>query len=143
MLPRNDGTFEMSMAVKLSDDLISEARHEAKATDRSLTSQIEHWARLGREIESVLRHDDVLNLKRAGQQKVHPAPLTRHTVLAALRRIASEKHRDLALSLTAGRVVYQDAGDGRIERIDVNGERTIGRFVGRRFVADEAQQRRR
>ena len=65
----------MSMAVKLSDDLITEARAEAEASDRSLTSQIEHWARLGREIESVLQHDDVLNLKRAGQQKVSVAPL--------------------------------------------------------------------
>lgn len=132
----------MSMAVKLSDDLITEARAEAEATDRSLTAQIEHWARLGREIESVLQHDDVLELKRAGQQKVRVAPLTRRSVLAALRRVASQRHRDLALSLTAGRTVYQDAPNGRVERIDANGDRTVGRFVDRRFVPEAVPRRR-
>jgi ParD-like antitoxin of type II bacterial toxin-antitoxin system len=127
----------MSMAVKLSDDLVEEAREEAKAADRSITSQIEHWARLGRQIEHLLRHDDMLSLKRAATLP----PPTRRAVLAAIRRIALQRgRRDLAETIAAGRTVYQAAGNGRVERIEPDGTRTIGRFVNRRFTADEPQR---
>jgi hypothetical protein len=129
----------MGMPVKLSEDLVKDARQEAEATDRSLTAQIEHWVRLGRNVEHVLRHDEVLSLKRLGDA-VRPLPTPR-AVLAALRRIASDDARtELAATLREGRAVYQDAGDGRIERIDRDGTRTIGRLVGRRFTADESQR---
>lgn len=128
----------MGMPVKLSDDLIKDARHEAEVTDRSLTSQIEHWARLGRKVERVLQHDDVLRLKRAGETH---APPTRRAILSALRRIASELPRtELAATLRSARTVYQDAGDSRVERIERDGTRTIGRIVNRRFIADEPKR---
>ena len=130
----------MSMPVKLSDDLVRDARQEAKAADRSITSQIEHWARLGRKVESVLRHEDVLNLKRASDDDAVVPPPTRRSVLAALRRIAASGARtQLGATLMEGRTVYQDAGEGRIERIEPDGTRAVGRFVNRRFIADEPQ----
>jgi hypothetical protein len=122
----------MGVPVKLSDDLVNEAREEAKAADRSITSQIEHWARLGRTVEGVVRH-------RAGDPSV--APRTRRAMLSAIARVASADARpDLASSLMQGRAVYQDAGDGLIERIEVDGTRTIGRFVNRRFTPDQAER---
>src|SRR5437763_5920977 len=129
----------MGTSLKLSDDIVNEARHEAEAADRSLTSQIEHWARLGRRVESVLRHDDVLALKRAGEGRLTPP--ARRALLAALRRIASDGVRtDLSSTLKEGRTVYQDAGNGRVERIERDGTRTAGRFVNRRFIADEPER---
>ena len=128
----------MGMPVKLSDDLVKDARQEAEAADRSLTSQIEHWARLGRKVERVLRHEEVLDLKRAGEAPAAPPP---RAILAALRRIASDAPRtDLAATLRDGRTVYQDAGEGRVERIERDGTRTIGRLVNRRFTADEPKR---
>lgn len=130
------------MPVKLSDDLVRDAREEAKAADRSITSQIEHWARLGRNVENILRHEDVLNLKRASEKDdaLGPPP-TRRAVLAALRRIASDGPRtELATTLMKGRTVYQDAGEGRIERIERDGTRTVGRIINRRFTPDEPQR---
>jgi hypothetical protein len=127
------------MPVKLSNDLVNDARQEAEATDRSLTAQIEHWARLGRNVERVLKHEEVLSLKRAGETPA--APPTRRAILSELRRIASESSRaELGATLRKARVVYQDAGDARverIERIERDGTRTIGRFLNRRFTADE------
>jgi len=38
----------MPMAVRISDDLLSEARKYSKVDHRSLTGQIEHWARIGK-----------------------------------------------------------------------------------------------
>jgi len=125
----------MGTSLKLADDLVNEARREAEAADRSLTSQIEHWARLGRSVENVLRHEDVVALKRR-------AP-TRRALLVALRRIASGSEQTaLSARLKEGRVVYQDAGEGRVERIERDGTRTVGRFVNRRFVSEPEQATR-
>lgn len=55
------------MPVKLSGELVEEARSSAKLFHRSLTGQIEHWATLGRVIESQLPGDALSQLlKRVG-----------------------------------------------------------------------------
>lgn len=38
----------MATAVKLSENIISEAKIISKALNRSLAGQIEHWARIGK-----------------------------------------------------------------------------------------------
>ncbi len=38
----------MSMTVKLSDELLAEAKRHASAFSRSVPKQIEHWAQIGR-----------------------------------------------------------------------------------------------
>jgi len=38
----------MGTAVRVSDELISEARKFSKVDHRSVTGQIEHWARIGK-----------------------------------------------------------------------------------------------
>ena len=38
----------MPTAVRVSDELVSEARKFSKVDRRSLTGQIEHWARIGK-----------------------------------------------------------------------------------------------
>lgn len=47
------------MPVKLSGDLVEEARSSAKLFHRSLTAQIEHWATLGRAVESRVSGDSL------------------------------------------------------------------------------------
>jgi len=41
----------MATAVRISDDLLLEARKYSKVDHRSLTGQIEHWARIGKCVE--------------------------------------------------------------------------------------------
>lgn len=41
----------MGTAVELSDELVAAAREESTAMSRSITQQVEHWARIGRLIE--------------------------------------------------------------------------------------------
>lgn len=38
----------MSIAVKLSENIISEAKIMSRALNRSIAGQIEHWAKIGR-----------------------------------------------------------------------------------------------
>jgi hypothetical protein len=42
------GGSKMPTAVRVSDELVSEARKFSKVDHRSLTGQIEHWARIGK-----------------------------------------------------------------------------------------------
>ena len=128
----------MGMPVKLSEDLVKHARAEAKASSRSLTAQIEHWAMIGSSVENALGHDDVLALKRGDEIDVaFPEATTRQTVLAVLRAATRESGRgDLSATLRKGRTVYQSdpRNESAIERIDATGRRTKGRFEDGRFV---------
>jgi hypothetical protein len=50
----------MGQPVKLSDTLVLDARLVGEATERSIASQIEFWAKLGRAMERFLRTDTLL-----------------------------------------------------------------------------------
>ena len=39
---------KMAMAVRISEELVGEAKKFSKIDHRSLTGQIEHWARIGK-----------------------------------------------------------------------------------------------
>ena len=41
----------MATAVRISDNLLRDARKYSKVDHRSLTGQIEHWARIGKNVE--------------------------------------------------------------------------------------------
>jgi len=123
----------MGMPVKLSNDLVHAAREEAQATDRSITAQIEHWAKLGRAVEVALPHAEALALK------VDPeAPSRFARVRAVLGRVARSDDRDTVLAELAasGLPVYEaDPLDaGKIVQVDREGCRIEGRFEGRQFV---------
>jgi hypothetical protein len=135
----------MGMPVKLSDDLVQSAREEAASTERSITGQIEHWARIGRSVEAVLRHQDVQALKRSPMDATLTGPARRAIEAALERAVADTGRAALARRLKAGRVVYQSdpAGSGLTERIGPDGTRTLGRLVNRRFVPARASRSRR
>lgn len=129
----------MGMPVKLSDELVESARGEAATAERSITGQIEHWARIGRSVEAVLRHHEIKELKRSPDKVTLPAA-TQRAVRAALKRvIASTGRESLAKTLKAGRTVYQSdpSGSALIERIEPDGTRTLGQLINRRFVPAE------
>jgi hypothetical protein len=42
----------MSSAVKLSDEIVSEAKIASKVLNRSVAGQIEHWAKIGKIAEA-------------------------------------------------------------------------------------------
>lgn len=54
----------MSGAVKLPSELLDLARAEAKLMNRSITAQVEHWARIGRAIETspTFSYDHVIDV---------------------------------------------------------------------------------
>src|ERR1035441_7237697 len=60
----------MSQPVKLSDNLVLDARLAGQIEERSIAGQVEFWARLGRSVELLLEGQQVLTLYRG--VNLHP-----------------------------------------------------------------------
>jgi hypothetical protein len=118
----------MSQPVKLSDDLVLDARLTAEVAQRSIAGQIEFWAQLGRAIEPILEGAQALALRRAGAVKPLSACLEAVDSPEGRRRVA-----DHLASLPFPH--YEPAPDapGMLVRVEADGTRTVGRFVNRRF----------
>jgi hypothetical protein len=118
----------MSQPVKLSDELVLDARLTAEIADRSIAGQVEHWAQLGRAIEPLLRGDQALALRRAGAQK----PLSE-----CLESIDSDEGRQRVAEYLSTQpfphYVPAPGKPGLLLRIEADGTRTMGRFVNREF----------
>jgi hypothetical protein len=120
----------MSQPVKLSDELVLDARITAEVAERSIAGQIEYWAHLGRAIEPLLQGAQALALRRAGAVK----PLSE-----CLESVDSTEGRRRVADYLQSRPFphYEPAPEapGMLVRIEEDGTRTLGRFVNRQFKA--------
>jgi hypothetical protein len=120
----------MGQPVKLSDDLVLDARLTGEVAQRSIAGQVEFWARLGRATEALMRGHEVLALKRSGGAQALSAAITAVETPEGRERLA--KH------LATRPFPHFEAAPqqpGLLVRIDEDGTRTLGRFVNRAFTA--------
>lgn len=119
----------MGQPVKLSDELVLDARLSGEVSQRSIASQVEFWARLGRRAEALMRGREVLALTRSGGAQ----PLS-----AAMASAEGMQGRERLRQHLAGRPYphFEPAPEqpGFLVRIDEDGTRTVGRFVNRVFT---------
>jgi predicted ABC-type ATPase len=85
----------MSQPVKLSDELVLDARTVGAVARWSIAGQVEFWARLGKSIEPVLRGDRALALQRFAAAR----PLAESITDVGLRFVNAD---DLATELELG-----------------------------------------
>jgi len=120
----------MSQPVKLSDELVLEARTVGADLERSIAAQVEFWAGLGRSIEPLLRGDRALALKRAGSAR---------SLTDMIASVDSDQGQERLRAYLNTRVFphFEACPDqpGLLVKIDEDGTRTRGRFVNRLFVA--------
>jgi len=116
----------MGQPVKLSDSLVVDARLAGEIAERSIASQIEFWARIGRATDLSLRTAEVLRLKQRGEDR----PLSE--CLASVD--TGEGRRRLAAHLASRPYPHFEATPGGLlVRIEADGTRALGRFVNREF----------
>jgi ParD-like antitoxin of type II bacterial toxin-antitoxin system len=124
----------VAQPVKLSDDLVLDARLTADVSQRSIAGQVEYWARLGRAVEVLMRADHVHALKRLGDAR----PLS-----TSLEAVETAEGQQRLSSYLASRPFPQfEAAVGRpglLVKVDEDGTRTFGRFVQRVFTPVEAK----
>jgi hypothetical protein len=119
----------MGLPIKISEALALAARTEAKVFDRSIASQLEHWALIGRAVEQVLGHDQIAALKRQAGMPEFADAMRKASTEAGQRRALAHLRK-----LGGPRYSIDPTRRGGIVRIDADGSRTRGRFVRRRFV---------
>ncbi|HVR86369.1 MAG TPA: hypothetical protein VMU54_18755 [Planctomycetota bacterium] len=120
----------MSQPVKLSDDLILDARLTGKIVHRSIAGQIEFWAQLGRAIEPLLDGLHVVALQKAGKARSLSSCLDSVDTPSGRRRVIEH--------LQTVPFPHYEANPripGTLIRIGADGKRTIGRFIDRKFQA--------
>ena len=118
----------MGQPVKVSDELILDARLAGEEGERSIAGQIEYWAKLGRAVELHLRSAEALRLKRRGEAR----PLSE--LLSSVGTAAGRKR--LTTYLGTRPFPHFEAATGKrgfVIKIDQDGSRTVGRFVNREF----------
>jgi hypothetical protein len=120
----------MGQPIKISEALALAARTEAEAFERSIASQVEHWAQIGRAVEQVLGHDQVAALKQQAGMPEFADAMRKASTEAGQRRALQHIRK-----LGGPRFSVDPTRRGGILRIDADGSRTRGRFVRRKFVA--------
>lgn len=118
----------MGHPVKLSDSLVLEARLTGEIAERSIASQVEFWAKLGRSVELLLDGQQALALCRQGAAQPLSECLESADTAAGRRRVA--------VFLQNRPFPHYEAHPDRpglLVRIDEDGRRTVGRFVNRQF----------
>lgn len=117
----------MSQAISLSDEFVAEARAAAEAAERPIAGQIEFWARLGRALEPLINRSSA-QASDAGEAVA---------LSECFASIGTEAGRErLTQYLDSTPFPHYEAVPGEsglLARIDADGTRVLGRFVGREF----------
>jgi len=127
-----------AVAIKVSAELAASARKEAGHADRSLTGQIEHWAKLGRAAEAILPAQVAAALKRcAGDLQAIEDESIRYRALdalAAMQTLTPESLRQKIGLDQQIRLEPDPENPGGYVQISPSGSRIRGVMDGRTFV---------
>ena len=125
----------MGQPVKLSDELVDDARAVVPFSHRSIAGQIEFWAGLGKSIEPLLRGDRALSLQMAGGER---------SLSRLLSEVDSAKGRKrVEATLSQRPYPHYRPVPGHpdlVRRVEKDGTETMGRFVGRDFEEVEVDR---
>lgn len=119
----------MSTPLRLSNELLVEAREAGARFHRSITQQVEHWAQIGRVIEATLTYSSAGKLKDLSRQPELNSVLAKAESREGKRKV-------LAAIKARKQAVYSadpDSHQGVIQHLP-NGRKIRGRFVDRQFV---------
>ncbi len=115
--------------MKISNELLLDARLTAELSERSIAGQIEFWARLGRAIEPVLEGEKALALRKSGDQK----PLS-ELVAGVDSDAGRQRVADYLSKQPYPHYLAVPSQPGYLLRVEESGVQTMGRFVNRKFV---------
>jgi hypothetical protein len=118
----------MGQPVKLSDELVNEARIAGATMQRSIAGQVEFWASLGKAMEAVMTGDDIHRTRKVSTARSLSESL--ETVNQPLGRARLAAYLD---SRPFPRFIADPVEPRVFIRQDADGTQTRGRVVGRTF----------
>jgi len=137
----------MGSPVKVADELAKAAKETATLANRSMAKQIEHWARIGRAVEQLVKTSDVMAFKAhfADPADADLVVEARAALERLVQALVDQTDRDAARALIfdTGEPVYEVAPGrtDRVAQVGPGGRKIVGRFVGQEFVAEEPSRK--
>jgi hypothetical protein len=121
-----------TIPLRFDSALVNEARSLSVLMDRSVTAQVESWAKLGRVAEAVFAHDRIRLLKEMGRVQDLDTLLAKVDTLEGRELAKAEIER-------YGTPMYgtDPAHPGLIVQKLPGGTKRLGRFINRQFVVME------
>jgi hypothetical protein len=128
----------LSKSIRLSPTLMAAARREGSIKKRTAPKQIEFWAELGKTVELVMDHADVLaviqGFRKIKVESVESVAVDPGDVFNSLEE--SRKSGELAEKVTSSAVYFEASQrkPGLIDRVNsATGERQTGQFYNGEF----------
>lgn len=128
----------MTSAIRLDPRLIHAAALEARMRKRSIPKQIEYWAEIGKQIDSVLNLDELMaisqGLARLRLEPVASNPVNPEEVFQAVRR--DQQGNRLKSKVSNASVYYEvsESHPGMLARVRADGCRETGQFRNGKFT---------
>ena len=125
--------------IRLEKELMAAATRSGKRLHRTAAEQVEYWADIGRTVDASVSPDSLLEvatgLAQLKVERVVAVPVDPDDVFAALERDRNSGR--LAKSVAGVGVRFQASRQypGALERIDADGEITVGSFENGEFIA--------
>lgn len=120
----------MTTAIKITDDIADAARLESAAMNRSMTEQLEYWARIGRALERLpgVSMDKIREVLNAGREFDALNADERAVALGALESLTFNPKGDRTLQKEKSKVgvaytVLNDAG--QVVEVQPNGRKRL------------------
>ncbi len=120
----------MTTAIKITDDIADAARIESAAMNRSMTEQLEYWARLGRALERLpgVSMDKIRSVLNAGREFDALNADERAVALGALETLTFNPKGDRSLQREKSHAglaytVLNEAGE--VVEVQPNGRKRI------------------
>jgi hypothetical protein len=118
----------MGQPVKLSDELVNEARIAGATMQRSIAGQVEFWASLGKAMEAIMNGDGIHRIR-----KMNTARSLSESLETVNQPLGRARLRAYLESRPFPRFIADPTEARVFIRQDADGTQTRGRVVGRMF----------
>ncbi|OFZ30698.1 MAG: hypothetical protein A2622_13600 [Bdellovibrionales bacterium RIFCSPHIGHO2_01_FULL_40_29] len=132
----------MSIPIRVSDELLEDAKQQIKMSYRSLTKQIEFWAQIGKEAEINMTPADVAALV-SGEAEIKV--LRKKSEPVDFDSVFDEVESDRKTGIIKSKVIkdevwYEENPKklGMFFRMTSEGEKTLGQFSDGKFVPEKS-----
>jgi hypothetical protein len=131
----------MSIPIRVSDELLEDAKQKIKMSYRSLTKQIEFWAQIGKEAEMNMTSADVAALVNGEVEikvlRKKSEPIDFDNLFGEIE--SDRKAGSIKSKVIKDKVWYEESQNspGLFVRINSEGEKVLGKFVSGKFVPDK------
>lgn len=134
----------MSIPIRVSDELMEDAKQQIKMSLRSVTKQIEFWANIGKEAEMNMTPADIAALVNGEVEikvlRKKSEPIDFENVFGEIE--SDRKSGKIKEKVIKDNIWYEENNKipGMFFRMTKEGGKTLGKFVDGKFVPEKSHK---